>query len=87
MHDIADAFIELGLRDAGYEYLVLDDGWMAYERDTEGSLIADPEKFPGGMKALAGYVHSKGLKFGFYNCAGTKACAGYPGTQGKYSGT
>src|ERR1700733_14086037 len=47
-----------------------------------GDLIADPEKFPHGMKALADYVHSKGLKFGLYNCAGTKTCAGYPGTRG-----
>ncbi len=69
VRDIADAFVELGLQDAGYEYVVLDDGWMARERDANGNLIADPEKFPGGMKALADYVHSKGLKFGLYNCA------------------
>ncbi|MCO6478897.1 MAG: alpha-galactosidase [Phaeodactylibacter sp.] len=71
MRDIADAFVELGLREAGYEYVILDDGWMARERDANGNLIADPEKFPSGMKALADYVHSKGLKFGLYNCAAT----------------
>lgn len=80
--DIADKFVELGLKDAGYEYIVLDDGWMAKERDADGNLVADPEKFPGGMKALAEYVHSKGLKFGLYNCAGSQTCAGYPGSRG-----
>jgi alpha-galactosidase len=80
--DIADAFIKLGLKDAGYEYIVLDDGWMAKERDKDGNLMADPIKFPGGMKALADYIHSKGLKFGLYNCAGNKTCAGYPGSRG-----
>ncbi|MBI9039840.1 glycoside hydrolase family 27 protein [Lutibacter sp.] len=80
--DIANKFIELGLKDAGYEYIVLDDGWMSKERDVEGNLVADPKKFPSGMKALADYVHSKGLKFGLYNCAGEKTCAGYPGSRG-----
>jgi alpha-galactosidase len=79
---IADKFIELGLKDAGYEYIVLDDGWMAKERDENGNLIADPIKFPSGMKALADYIHAKGLKFGLYNCAGSKTCAGYPGSRG-----
>jgi len=80
--DITDKFIELGLKDAGYEYIVLDDGWMARERDANGNLIADPKKFPSGMKALADYIHNKGLKFGLYNCAGSKTCAGYPGSRG-----
>lgn len=79
---IADKFVELGLKDAGYQYIVLDDGWMAKERDTNGNLIADPEKFPNGMKAVADYIHSKGLKFGLYNCAGATTCAGYPGSRG-----
>jgi len=79
---IADKFIELGLKDAGYEYIVLDDGWMAKERDANGNLVADPIKFPSGMKALADYIHSKGLKFGIYNCAGSKTCGGYPGSRG-----
>ncbi|GGK22377.1 hypothetical protein GCM10007962_15690 [Yeosuana aromativorans] len=80
--DIADKFIKLGLKDAGYQYIVLDDGWMAKERDENGNLVADPEKFPNGMKHLADYIHSKGLKFGLYNCAGSQTCAGYPGSRG-----
>lgn len=78
----ADKLVSSGMRDAGYIYLVLDDGWMAKERDSAGFLVPDPQKFPHGMKALAAYVHSKGLKFGLYNCAGTETCAGYPGTRG-----
>jgi len=80
--DIADAFVDLGLKDAGYEYIVLDDGWMAMERDENYNLVPDPKKFPNGMKAVVDYVHSKGLKFGIYNCAGNKTCAGYPGSRG-----
>jgi len=79
---MVDAYVSSGMRDAGYTYFVLDDGWMAMERDKDGNLVADPQKFPHGMKAFADYVHSKGLKFGIYNCAGTKTCAGYPGTRG-----
>lgn len=81
--DIADVMVSSGMKDAGYRYIVLDDGWMAMNRDSKtGNLVADPKKFPHGMKALADYVHSKGLKFGLYNCAGRKTCAGYPGTRG-----
>jgi len=81
--ETADMMVSSGMKDAGYTYLVLDDGWMGMERDPKtGDLIADPEKFPHGMKTVADYVHSKGLKFGLYNCAGTKTCAGYPGTRG-----
>ena len=63
---IADIMVSSGMRDAGYEYLVLDDGWMAPERDANGRLQADPEKFPSGMKAIGDYIHSKGLKYGIY---------------------
>ena len=81
--ETADMLVSSGMKDAGYTYLVLDDGWMSMQRDSKtGDLIADPEKFPHGMKAVSDYVHSKGLKFGLYNCAGTKTCAGYPGTRG-----
>jgi alpha-galactosidase len=80
--DIADAFVNLGLKDAGYEYILLDDGWMDMQRDKDGNLVPHPEKFPNGIKAVADYVHSKGLKFGLYNCAGSKTCAGYPGSRG-----
>ncbi len=82
LRNMVDIYVSSGMRDAGYRYFVLDDGWMSMERDASGNLVADPKKFPGGMKAFADYVHSKGLKFGIYNCAGTKTCAGYPGTHG-----
>ena len=80
--ETADKMVSSGMKDAGYQYLVLDDGWMAMERDSAGNLVPDPQKFPNGMRELVDYVHSKGLKFGLYNCAGTKTCAGYPGTRG-----
>ncbi len=80
--DIADLFVSQGLKEAGYTYIVMDDGWMAKERDAKGNLVADPQKFPSGIKALADYVHSKGLKLGIYNCAGDKTCGGYPGSRG-----
>ncbi|HEY4153892.1 MAG TPA: glycoside hydrolase family 27 protein [Puia sp.] len=80
---IAEALVSSGMKKAGYTYVVLDDGWMERERDSvTGDLVADHVKFPGGMKALADYIHSLGLKFGLYNCAGTRTCAGYPGTRG-----
>ncbi|WP_448697497.1 glycoside hydrolase family 27 protein [Mucilaginibacter sp. AW1-3] len=82
VRDIADVMVASGMKDVGYTYIVLDDGWMAKERDAGGNLVADPVKFPSGMKALADYIHAKGLKFGLYNCAGTQTCAGYPGTRG-----
>lgn len=80
--ETADIMVSSGLAAAGYNYIVLDDGWMTKERDANGDLVPDPVKFPNGMKSLIDYVHSKGLKFGLYNCAGTQTCAGYPGTRG-----
>lgn len=81
--ETADLFVSTGMKDAGYNYIVLDDGWMAMLRDSvTGNLVGDPQKFPHGIKFLSDYVHSKGIKFGLYNCAGTKTCAGYPGTRG-----
>lgn len=77
---IADKFVELGLKDAGYEYVVIDDCWSEKERDGQGRLVPDKNKFPNGIKSVADYVHSKGLKFGIYSCAGTHTCAGYPGS-------
>lgn len=82
VRETADIMVASGMAAAGYNYIVLDDGWMTRERDANGDLVPDPVKFPGGMKTLIDYVHSKGLKFGLYNCAGTKTCAGYPGTRG-----
>lgn len=80
--ETADAMVANGMRDAGYVYIVLDDTWSTRERDPEGNLVGDPEKFPSGMKALGDYLHERGFKFGIYNCAGTKTCAGYPGGWG-----
>jgi len=82
---VVDAFLKDGLKDAGYTYIVLDDGWMAMERDAQGNLVPDPKKFPNGLKHLSDYIHSKGLKFGIYNCAGDKTCGGYPGSHGHES--
>lgn len=76
--ETADAMVERGLKDAGYEYVVIDDCWSLRERGADGRIVPDPEKFPHGMKYLADYVHSKGLKFGMYSCAGTLTCAGFP---------
>jgi alpha-galactosidase len=77
---IADIMVSSGMRDAGYAYLVLDDGWMAAERDSAGNLQADPVKFPSGMKAIGDYIHSKGLLYGIYECRGIKTCQGLPGS-------
>ena len=81
LKDMADKIVELGLRDAGYVYLNIDDGWHG-ERDSQGFIHEDPAKFPSGLKALADYVHGKGLKLGIYSDAGRKTCAGYPGSFG-----
>lgn len=78
----ADAMVEKGYRDAGYEYIVIDDCWSMKERDENGRLVPNPEKFPHGMKYVADYIHSKGLKFGMYSCAGILTCAGYPSSYG-----
>ncbi len=80
LRDTADLIVNLGLRDAGYEYVVIDDCWAMMHRDENGRLVPDPAKFPSGMKALADYIHGKGLKFGIYSCAGVRTCAGYPGS-------
>ena len=77
----ADKMVELGLVDAGYIYLNLDDGWHG-ERDEQGFIQVNPEKFPSGMKALADYVHSKGMKLGLYSDVGPKTCAMCEGSLG-----
>lgn len=79
--ETADAMVASGMKDAGYEYIVIDDCWQV-DRDTQGNIVADPRKFPSGIKALADYVHSKGLKFGIYSCAGTQTCQERPGSRG-----
>ena len=79
---MADAMASGGMKDVGYEYIIIDDCWMTKERSKDGRFVEDSTRFPSGIKALADYVHSKGLKFGIYSDAGTKTCAGYPGSRG-----
>ncbi len=71
---VADAMVQTGLKDAGYEYVDTDVGWFFNQRDAGGNMIADKERFPGGMKALADYIHGKGLKAGIYTDVGKKGC-------------
>jgi alpha-galactosidase len=79
---IADAMVSTGMKDAGYEYIVIDDGWMTGERDQDGHIIIDSLKFPNGMKALADYIHSLGLKFGIYSSPGCYTCQKLMGSLG-----
>ncbi|WP_282701684.1 lectin [Streptomyces sp. CC219B] len=82
----ADAMVSSGMKDAGYQYVVVDDCWFDPQRDAQGNLRANPTKFPSGMKALGDYIHSKGLKFGIYQAPNEKTCAQgvgtYPGSTG-----
>lgn len=78
---IADAMVDSGMRDVGYRYVNLDDCWQA-DRGEDGVVIADAVRFPSGIGALADYVHSRGLKFGLYTCAGTHTCEVLPGSYG-----
>jgi alpha-galactosidase len=77
----ADAMIASGMREAGYTYVVIDDCWQG-PRDAHGFITADPARFPSGMRALADYVHARGLQFGLYSDAGRTTCGGRPGSQG-----
>lgn len=85
---IADKFISLGLKDAGYRYVNIDDCWANWQRDKDGRLQPNPKRFPSGIKALASYIHQRGLKFGLYSSAGTSTCEplqenrGFPGGLG-----
>jgi alpha-galactosidase len=81
IREMADAVVSSGMKDASYTYVVIDDCWQT-GRDAEGNIIPDPQRFPSGMKALADYVHSKGLKFGLYSDAGTLTCQKRPGSRG-----
>ena len=81
VRDTADAIVASGMRDAGYQYVVVDDCW-AGPRDSKGFISADTQRFPSGIKALADYIHSRGLKFGIYSDAGRFTCGGRPGSQG-----
>ncbi|TQM78553.1 alpha-galactosidase [Saccharothrix saharensis] len=77
----ADAMVSSGMRDAGYQYVVVDDCWFDPQRDAQGNLRAHPTKFPSGMKALGDYIHGKGLKFGIYQAPNEKTCAQGVGTH------
>jgi alpha-galactosidase len=77
----ADAMVSSGMKDAGYTYINIDDCWHG-ERDSLGFIHPDAKRFPSGMKALADYIHSKGLKMGIYSDAGSKTCGGRPGSRG-----
>jgi alpha-galactosidase len=81
VRETADAMASNGMKDAGYQYVVIDDCWQT-GRDQAGNIVADAERFPSGIKALADYIHSKGLKFGIYTDAGTMTCAKRPGSVG-----
>ncbi|QDY11650.1 alpha-galactosidase [Micromonospora sp. HM134] len=82
----ADALVSSGMRDAGYQYVVVDDCWFNPNRDSAGNLQGDPTRFPSGMKALGDYIHARGLKFGIYQVPVDKTCAqyfnSYPGATG-----
>lgn len=78
---MADAMVKSGMKDAGYQYVVIDDCWQV-SRDAAGNIVADAQRFPHGIKAVADYVHSLGLKFGIYSDAGAKTCQGRPGGLG-----
>jgi alpha-galactosidase len=78
---MADAMVKSGMKDAGYQYVVIDDCWQV-SRDQDGNIVPDPQRFPSGIKGVADYIHSLGLKFGIYSDAGSKTCAGRPGGLG-----
>lgn len=80
IRETADAMVASGMREAGYEYINIDDCWQAPERDGSGNLVADPVRFPSGIQGVAEYVHSLDLKLGIYSDRGTSTCAGYPGS-------
>ena len=79
VREIADAMLSSGMKAAGYEYVNIDDGWQ-WKRDAQGKILPNPN-FP-DMKALANYVHSKGLKLGIYSSPGPRTCGGYEGSYG-----
>ena len=79
IREMADAMVSSGMQAAGYQYVNIDDCWQV-SRDASGTIVADPTRFPSGIKALADYVHSKGLKLGIYTDAGTGTCEKRPGS-------
>ncbi len=81
IRSMADSMVSSGMKDAGYQYIIIDDCWQV-SRKPDSNIVADPTRFPSGIKALADYVHAKGLKFGLYSDAGTATCGGRPGSLG-----
>jgi alpha-galactosidase len=81
IRQMADAMVATGMKDAGYTYINIDDCWHG-DRDSLGFIHPDAKRFPSGMKALADYVHGKGLKLGIYSDAGSQTCGGRPGSRG-----
>ena len=81
VREMADAMVSTGMSKVGYEYIVIDDCWQI-ARKSDGTIVADSSRFPSGIKSLADYVHSKGLKFGIYSCGGTLTCGNRPGSHG-----
>jgi alpha-galactosidase len=81
----ANKLVATGLAKDGYRYVNIDDCWPAMSRNAQGQLVANPKLFPNGLKWLGDYLHSKGLKFGIYEDAGTSTCGGYPGSYGHYA--
>lgn len=81
VHEAADAIVSSGMKDAGYHYVVIDDCWQV-SRDADGNIVPDAKRFPNGIKAVADYVHSKGLLFGIYSDGGTGTCQNRPGSRG-----
>ena len=77
----ADAMVSSGMKDAGYQYVVIDDCWQV-RRDESGNIVPDAKRFPSGIKAVADHIHDKGLKFGIYSDAGTGTCQNRPGSRG-----
>jgi alpha-galactosidase len=85
MKSQAQAMVSLGLNEHGFEYMIIDDCWSEMQRDpATQELVADKAKFPSGMKALADYMHSLGLKLGIYSDVGTETCKGHPGSFGYF---
>ena len=81
IRNMADAVVSSGMKDAGYQYVIIDDCWQV-SRDPAGNIVIDAKRFPSGMKAVGDYIHSKGLKFGIYSDAGTGTCQNRPGGRG-----
>eukprot|EP01136_Pigoraptor_vietnamica_P027484 Opistho-1_new@83826 len=93
--EVADTMVKNGMRDAGYVYVNIDDCWMRCTnrssdtchspedgRDDQGRLVADPVRFPSGMRALGDYIHSLGMKFGLYTASGKTTCSSFAGSWG-----